>query len=329
MSTVCRDLVSSKRHAQNSMTTPDHAEPSQEVPPVQQQLPKENPSKVIKLKDKFKAAQVNALGHLSLDARLAVREARHNTAQYCIGCTAVFIVVALVSILMTILIYSPVVFLTLAENKSGELDLVLSTPNYDMTKRLNYTAVRENLGMSAHLSVPRMSGVSVTLFVAPSCAGFASDTFQSDNSYTYTGLSGPDAASNASRSACSVQSGTGCLSVLCSQGAPGQMQVIQTNNEQALGIGRGWSYPPVPPGTIYLHNTLARTLDVGVGDRLYVSFNWQQAFPVTWSRLSPEAPSTSQPTSQVNIPVIVNQILADNGGKLELTDNAVFFMEVR
>lgn len=68
---------------------------------------------------------------------------------FCIGSCSAFIVVVAVALSFTVLNQMPVVFLTLAENDNGEIDMML-TGNWAMGHdSLNYTEIQRVLSRTA------------------------------------------------------------------------------------------------------------------------------------------------------------------------------------
>ena len=62
---------------------------------------------------------------------LSYVEHKKNKCQYCLGCCSIFVVVFIVSIAVTILSYSPVLFLGIAEGQASESDFVVSSSGYE------------------------------------------------------------------------------------------------------------------------------------------------------------------------------------------------------
>jgi hypothetical protein len=70
---------------------------------------------------------------------------KKNKVNYFLGFFACFLVVFVVSLVVTIIGNTPVVFLRLAEQQVGEQDMYVSSGNWNTNDRLNYTMVQSIL----------------------------------------------------------------------------------------------------------------------------------------------------------------------------------------
>ena len=70
-----------------------------------------------------------------------VNDIRKNKVNYILGFFACFLVVFVVSLVVTIIGNTPVVFLRLAELEAGEMDMVVGAAKWSGWDALNYTAV--------------------------------------------------------------------------------------------------------------------------------------------------------------------------------------------
>ncbi|KAI3651558.1 hypothetical protein MP228_002861 [Amoeboaphelidium protococcarum] len=261
-------------------------------------------------------------GMMRLNVRYAVREARLNKFQFCLGCTSVFVVVVMISILLTAISYSPVVFLTLSEAQSGEVDTNIYSAYWSQYNRLNYTKVAQSVQGVTDLHTPRIMGIQPVVYRASSCTGFDQERAYESN-FTYTGGTFPSASINA---ACR-NSASRCINALCSVRQFGNINVIDSKREAELGIGRGWNYGVIPSDAVLIHNDLAALLgNIQPGDFLFLSFSLNDLLPVTMDQVSLQSNFTFQDT-QVNIPVRVQDVIPSNLGKLKQAVTNSLFIE--
>jgi hypothetical protein len=193
-------------------------------------------------------------------------EIRRNKCHYAIGCTSVFLVVFVVAAALSILNYSSVLFLGLAESNQGEIDMTLYPSNkYFWPTYINYTAlttlVAANGTADMTWTVPRheLYGSSYAL---SACAG-AQGTASMDWSYFQVGnTTDPNCTREPSH----------CVNYNCPVGVDTRMQLVDSVREKQIGLGRTWPYPPVPADACYITASLARGLRVNVGDTLLFSY---------------------------------------------------------
>ena len=98
---------------------------------------------------------------------------------YCLGFSACFIVVMVVSLLVTIVNNTPVVFLRLAELNQGEIDIIAVATNSSYTPKLNYTLISSNLANEDPTFVynsPRMV-IGASALAVSDCAVAGLDPF--------------------------------------------------------------------------------------------------------------------------------------------------------
>jgi hypothetical protein len=71
-----------------------------------------------------------------------LNDIRKNKVNYSLGFFACFLVVFVVSLVVTIIGNTPVVFLRLAEQQVGEQDMYVASGSWNNNDRLNYTMVQ-------------------------------------------------------------------------------------------------------------------------------------------------------------------------------------------
>jgi hypothetical protein len=96
------------------------------------------------------------------------RVIKRGKTNYLLGVLAVWIVVAIVALLITIISNAPVIFLRLAELSNGEIDMNLYTPDASPSPSLNYTLLSSLLdGAKADSSEAFLAQSSASVRQAP------------------------------------------------------------------------------------------------------------------------------------------------------------------
>ncbi|KAJ3055820.1 hypothetical protein HK097_009124 [Rhizophlyctis rosea] len=193
---------------------------------------------------------------------LSYHETSRHKGQFCIGCCSVFLVVFSVAVMLTIITVAPVVFVTIAEQWKGETDLTVVPRWGSGWARLNYTRVaqvlRDHEAFSLH--APRYSSVGGGIWNPKSCNGWNPLT-PTDNAWTYDG----PADNDAKREDCRNDPNT-CINSLCTAGWWANAWVIDTEKERRIDVGRSWTLPPVPVGSVYLGKRISNGMGLHVGD---------------------------------------------------------------
>ena len=195
-------------------------------------------------------------------------ENKRNKCHYFIGCTSVFLVVFVVAAALSILNYSAVLFLGLAEADAGQIDLDL-TPisTYFDIPFLNYSAITALVAANGTASMAYHThrySITATAYDASLCGPW-DGTNDMDWSYFHTG--------NVSNSDCAYEDSP-CLNYNCLPGKQSTLYMVDSQREAAMGLGRSWPFPPVPRGSCYITASVARSLKVSVGDTIIVSFKY-------------------------------------------------------
>ncbi|KAJ3281845.1 hypothetical protein HK104_011247 [Borealophlyctis nickersoniae] len=243
------------------------------------------------------------------------RETSRHKSQFCIGCCSVFLVVFTVALFMTVITIAPVIFLSLAERTSGETDLTLVRRWGSGFARINYTraaSVLKDVDAYTYHS-PRISQQPFSIYNAKKCTGW-DPTNPTSNYFTYYGPNASATALNQDanmRLQC-VAHPKQCIDIVCSgaAGVSSSTWIIDSAREKAIGIGRAWTLPPVPAGSVYLGKKTARNLGVGVGDWVLLAYNslsLQTVYGQIMSSALPSGHSFAEVVT-VNVPLKVDTI---------------------
>jgi hypothetical protein len=228
-----------------------------------------------------------------------------------------------------VLVYSPAVFLALAENTAGQIDLRLFASSGASYQRLNFTAVQQNLGYHGDLAVPRIISDSAPIFRASSCSYLDSSDPKKTIDVTFNGPSGNSVGEQAIRLNCTAGPADQCLKAMCTDSGTAYTLVIQSDREKRIGLGRSWPYVPVPPGSVYIHQALARTISVVPDDFIYLSLPWQNIFALNYLEALNKAgqPNTTRRVEMATFPLRVDKVVPGNYGKAPFQENDVVFIE--
>lgn len=176
----------------------------------------------------------------------SAREVRRNKMQFALGCTSIFLVVVIVSVSISTLQYSPVLFLGLAESQSGEIDLSISATSRTGFSGLNYTLISSFLSdhgdASMQYHTPRHT-FEADVYSGKDCAPWnASDP--TDSQWTYK--TPQDVGRPADYLVRCSNAYSECLSYNCDYPQAGVFYLIDSEKEKEIGLGRSWEYPKVP-----------------------------------------------------------------------------------
>ena len=158
-----------------------------------------------------------------------LRESSRSKGQFFVGCSSVFLVVFTVSLMLTIIGIAPVIFLKLAESTNGEVDLILSNIPSSGSLRLNYTRIKnilENTGIQKYTySSPRFYDWGATVYQCPTTLRFPNSTFTGEGT-SYWAYCKPGS--------------TVCIDYVCSRLSGASLNVIDTDQESFINLGRTW-----------------------------------------------------------------------------------------
>eukprot|EP01107_Rhizomastix_libera_P002342 TRINITY_DN1404_c0_g1_i2.p1 TRINITY_DN1404_c0_g1~~TRINITY_DN1404_c0_g1_i2.p1 ORF type:complete len:1049 (-),score=196.85 TRINITY_DN1404_c0_g1_i2:241-3345(-) len=180
-------------------------------------------------------------------------------ANYFLGFMSVFIVVITISVTLSIVQNAPVIFLQLAEQSNGQIDLnfTLSSSNEHSINYTTISSILQENKFSYH--APRMTLESSATYSAKECEANVSI---SDPIWKYHGL-------NNNITSC----GIGCFSSICGNPTPDTNTVlaIDTEKEDRMQLGRKWRRHPLQKGFCYITSKAAGRLGVGAGDTIVVA----------------------------------------------------------
>lgn len=227
------------------------------------------------------------------------REISRSKCTYCLGVFSCLLVVIVAASMQTLLEQSPIIFMREAESEGGQVDLVLTSGEYNNGAMLNYTQVAEVLAASPRAqdysyTSPRISLLAVMNNPATCDMGdyrnssapeefpTTSYDYEADNTWMYT---------RGDASYCQHS----CMSARCNDGdnqIKGEIFVIDSAREKRMGYGRKWKYGKIPPGQVILHVDTAAALNVEVGDTIFLRFTEHLLLRFAFAP-EPEPPGTA------------------------------------
>ncbi|KAI9142382.1 FtsX-like permease family-domain-containing protein [Paraphysoderma sedebokerense] len=273
---------------------------------------------------------------------LAVREITRNRCFYCLGCTSIFLVVFLAALLITAFSITPIILLSIAESNAGSLDLVIRSNN-PSSPRLNFSMIEKKFESNPTMNqiAPRYANLPISIYRAKGCQGW-NESQPLNNTFTYAGP--PDlptddiqtfASKRRQRDAC-LRNGRSCMNTQCpDSSATSSVYLIDSERESNIGIGRSWPHPPVPKGSVYIHEKLAFELDLKAGDWIILSLPmWQ--FRQTYDTVVNEtvrilaqnnASVQMQNSWDVYIPLRIDLVFSNSAGKFNKNQISVIALE--
>jgi hypothetical protein len=250
--------------------------------------------------------------------RQTIKRLLSHKINYLLGFGACFIVVLIVSLLMTIISNSPVVFLRLAELSAGEIDIKVESASD--SQHLNYTLISQRLESASEdfkYSTFRTE-LEISVISHSECSRNISAY---DNSWKYEGLS--------SAQRCKYYP-TNCFYEYClGSRFSSTLFLINSEKEKNINLGREWKLEKLTePGTAYIRKSLAKALNVVIGDLIYIDLN---AFDLVgeniWKSYSTNNSGYERqnvPFNRVFLPVKISNIFSDVSGKFSTSvDNAI------
>ncbi|KAJ1518402.1 hypothetical protein HMI55_004707 [Coelomomyces lativittatus] len=257
---------------------------------------------------------------LRMVSSIAFREATRQKGHYFLGFGMIFLVVYIISLLITIGSYSPLVFMEMGEGSQGEIDFVLTPSSSNEAGALNYTRIEGLLPNAFHS--PRPNNVIVQMYPASSCSSFdADDPFNPTYPYTYSS---------------SCQRTEHCLAYLCNRlSMSASLYLVDSNKERKATIGRTWTYPTLPPNHVVIDQTFAYSLGVAKNDYLFMVFPLKSSslkyfYNEALNEVRASNPSFSMPSyvsTYVVVPVIVHDVVTSSMGKFAATERNFIVME--
>uniref|UniRef100_A0A6B2KXH2 ABC3 transporter permease C-terminal domain-containing protein n=1 Tax=Arcella intermedia TaxID=1963864 RepID=A0A6B2KXH2_9EUKA len=192
---------------------------------------------------------------------------------YCLGFSACFLVVFVVSVLVTILSKSPLIFMRLSELDNGELDVMIR-PDTSKYGALNYTQFqREDLPSNYRSSTPRRVHDTSVYFSTdcPDQEPLALDwKYHPNNDTDICGWF---------RMSCFEKH---CTSTHYS------LTVIMMDSlrEKEMLLGRDWMLPPLNRGEVYVSSGVVESAKAQVGDYVYYPFDLRSVDELVWKNLT-------------------------------------------
>lgn len=239
-------------------------------------------------------------------------------SDYTIGFCACFIVVLVVSVLLTIINDSPLIFLRLAELQNGEIDLELTASSSEL-QLLNYSLLDEYLSTDEQYSYssPRwLSAVGIT-----TCDGLDPSLNPYDVDWKYNGVDPGDQCK---------EYGT-CFFEYCNDAMfSGYLYLIDSERESRMELGRNWNYPPVPPGRAYIDSTLSGSLGKQKGDTIYVYISGVSFYGALWDDIVSQNETgnvTALALDFIYLPVVIEDVYSSPEGKYPNSISSVLIME--
>eukprot|EP01130_Rhizamoeba_saxonica_P014410 TRINITY_DN6293_c0_g1_i1.p1 TRINITY_DN6293_c0_g1~~TRINITY_DN6293_c0_g1_i1.p1 ORF type:complete len:1033 (-),score=164.52 TRINITY_DN6293_c0_g1_i1:42-3140(-) len=202
----------------------------------------------------------NADGYLLIEfVKQNLSNIRKSKVNYCLGFSACFVVVFVVSLLVTILSRSPLIFLRLAELQNAEIDMMLTSGTWSGYEHLNYTKVSEVLEDHPY-HAPRRH---YDLYFYKCFNGL--DPYDLD--WKYIPSSDGDVCQY-------YNSGIDCFHSHCS-GTSHHARLMLYDNEQEkkIGLGREWGYDTLELGEIYMQASLASRSGTSKGDNITIQID--------------------------------------------------------
>eukprot|EP01027_Heterolobosea_sp_BB2_P001874 GEZU01002800.1.p1 GENE.GEZU01002800.1~~GEZU01002800.1.p1 ORF type:complete len:176 (-),score=36.44 GEZU01002800.1:44-571(-) len=157
----------------------------------------------------------------------------------------------------------PIIFMRLAEAKSGENDMYIRVGEDVAGTSLNYTRVSEVLENHKDFTyhAPRITFSSTLTYSASRCNVSANTDVSKDVNWMYNGYGNADSCRLLER---------GCVYKYC---APSQLSqhftkliVADTALELHMGFGRRWNLDPPKAGEAHVSSKTAKALGVSEGD---------------------------------------------------------------
>jgi ABC-type antimicrobial peptide transport system permease subunit len=266
------------------------------------------------------------------------REIRQRKIGFILGLASVLIVVLAVCISLSALAQLPIIFLRLAENNNGEVDIVLTPKSFLSGSTLNVTAFEQNFIYGAGQSdyekrfryfSPRyvLSKQQTKVFATNDCIDGNNRTMSTIASsfiqWTYKGFS--------NTSACSSDTTNYCISNYCAKSNIASLYLIDTEREKQMQLGREWKYNILDASYAYIASGLATTLNITSGDKIIIQVNLKSYFdgPYRAAGIITEAndESSSIPVHYTIFLPVTAQIIKSAKRKVSIYESDTIFME--
>eukprot|EP01132_Coremiostelium_polycephalum_P001224 gene1224-1547_t len=242
---------------------------------------------------------------------------RRNKLSYFLGFSACFLVVFIVSLCVSIISNTPVVFLSLAEVSAGEMDIIIKPGGWTLSTQANYTLISDLLASTPYdpssggpesYHSPRIVPV-VYLYPASQCPG--GNTDPKNNEWKYHATNGEPGCEPS------------CFERACPSNQvanKGLLYILDTDREKRMGLGRDWSLPKPNPGQVYVQSSLARKLGVQKGDTLYIQINPGDVFGAIWA-------NAKTSSNVVYLTVLIQDVFSSGSGKFSSSEESAIIID--
>ncbi|ORX76815.1 FtsX-domain-containing protein [Anaeromyces robustus] len=218
------------------------------------------------------------MGYIMLYSRLSIRDHKKKIGHFLIGCCSIYLVVFIVVLLIMCLNFSPIIFLVLSEQKSGEMDMDVTL---QLKAPMNYTKVvniiKENLSEDYQLHTPRWKGANAYAHNILSCSSYNS-TIESEVDYVVKSHKKWFQTRN-------------YLLNDCSRNHQISTYLLDMQREKKIEICKNWKYKYPSNGKILISNVLANDLKVSINDTIIVSFSTKDMYAVAFNEVITNIPS--------------------------------------
>ena len=199
------------------------------------------------------------------------REIKRRPCSYCISCLSVFLAVLVALVCNTIIDQAPLIFLTLAEMDSGQIDIRI-TPSTEGTRPKR---AGDNQGNTRYLDYSEILHSVPPEFTGtpriPLSANLAREAFPPTKHITPSTLE-------------DLYFGD----VLTGDKLGADVLIMDSDREREQGIGHGWEVPPLGYGECGVHRDIAAKLGVAVGGQIAFEVgvdDWLNLWVIQYSSL--------------------------------------------
>jgi len=212
------------------------------------------------------------MGYVLLYSRLSIRDHKAKKGHFFIGCCSIYLVVFIVILLIMCLNFSPIIFLVLSEQNSGEIDLDVWKP---FNAPMNYTKmakmINDNLPKSYQLHTPRWKNANAYAHNLSSCNSYNS-TLQNPIGYVVDSHKKWYQTRN-------------FLLNDCSRNHQISTFLLDMEREKKLEICKNWNFKYPSQGKILISDVLADDLKVKVNDTIILSFSTRDMYAIAFNEV--------------------------------------------
>jgi len=212
------------------------------------------------------------MGYVSLYTRLSIRDHKKKKGHFLIGCSSIFFVVFIVILLIMCLNFSPIIFLVLSEQNSGEIDMEVKLP---YNAPINYTKMADiidnNLPKKYQLHSPRYNNGNAYAHSLSSCSSYNSTTQSIIDYVTYSHKKW-------------YQTRNYLLND-CSRNYQIGAYFLDMEREKKLEICKNWNFKYPSKGEILISDVLADNLKVKINDTVILSFSTRNVYSIAFNEV--------------------------------------------